>query len=231
MRLIMNKKGICLLSGGLDSTVSLYYARNQGYDLKALTLNYGQLHSVEIKKAQKTAALLGLEHQILEVPMPWKGSSLLDESIAMPQGRTEFEENDIPSTYVPARNTVFLSYALSWAEACGAESVFIGANQIDYSGYPDCRKEYFDAVQEVYRLGTRIGVTGKPIRIEMPLISLNKEDIVHLGLKLNVPFENTWSCYKGGELPCGECDSCVLRKKGFNSAHCIDSLLDSSEKS
>jgi len=220
----MNKKAICLLSGGLDSTVSLYYARSEGYEVKALTINYGQLHSVEIKKAQITAGLLGIEHQILEVPMPWKGSSLLDESIEMPLGRTEIAEGDIPSTYVPARNTVFLSYALSWAEASGADSVFIGANQIDYSGYPDCRKEYFAAVQEVYRLGTKVGVDGNPISIEMPLLSLNKRDIIVLGTKLSVPFENTWSCYKGGEQACGECDSCILRKKGFLDAGSVDPL-------
>jgi 7-cyano-7-deazaguanine synthase len=222
---IMSNKAICLLSGGLDSTVSLYYALSKGYEVKVLTVDYGQLHSVEIKKAQKTAGILGFEHKILLIPMPWKGSSLLDPSIEMPEGRTAFYDNDIPSTYVPARNTIFLSYALSWAEAVAYGAVFIGANQLDYSGYPDCRQEYFDAMRNVFRLGTKVGVTEQAISIETPLIDLNKRDIILLGSRLNVPFENTWSCYKGAETPCLSCDSCMLRAKGFLEAGIEDPLF------
>jgi 7-cyano-7-deazaguanine synthase len=221
----MSKKAICLLSGGLDSTVTLYYARSEGYNVKALSLNYGQLHAVEIKKAQKTAAFLGIEHTILSIEMPWKGSSLLDPTIDMPQNRYEFKNNEIPSTYVPARNTIFLSFALSWAEVLDADSVFIGANQIDYSGYPDCREEYLNAIQEVYRLGTKRGIQGNTIKICRPLVNLDKKGIILLGQKLNVPFENTWSCYQGGQEPCKVCDSCILRANGFKAAGIPDPLI------
>jgi 7-cyano-7-deazaguanine synthase len=221
---IMSKKAICLLSGGLDSTVTLYYARSLGYELKALTINYGQLHTVEIKMARKTAAMLGIEHYVLNISLPWKGSALLDKSLPVPQDRDTDASSDIPITYVPARNTIFLSYALSWAEVVGADVVFIGANQVDYSGYPDCREEYFRQVEEVYRLGTKAGVEGHSISIARPLIDHDKKDIVLLGQKLNVPFELTWSCYKGGDKPCNLCDSCQLRKKGFSLAGIQDPL-------
>jgi 7-cyano-7-deazaguanine synthase len=221
----MNKNAICLLSGGLDSTVTLYYALSQGYHVRALTVHYGQLHTIEIKKAQMTAATLGIEHQILSISLPWKGSSLLDSSIVMPEMRNNPDAGDIPSTYVPARNTIFLSFALSWAEVVGAQKVFIGANQIDYSGYPDCRDEYFEQMQEVYRLGTKVGMQGDFIEICRPLIKKNKKDIILLGQRLNVDFEMTWSCYKGLQKPCNICDSCMLRAKGFEEAGLSDPLV------
>lgn len=221
----MNKNAICLLSGGLDSTVTLYYALANGYHVRALTVHYGQLHTIEIKKSQMTTAALGIEHQLLSVHLPWKGSSLLDTNIQMPEGCDDPSSDDIPSTYVPARNTIFLSYALSWAEVVHASAVFIGANQIDYSGYPDCRDEYFTQMQEVYRIGTKVGIQGDPIEIMRPLIKKNKKDIILLGQRLNVPFEMTWSCYKGLEKPCSLCDSCRLRAKGFQDAGLSDPLL------
>ncbi len=219
------KKAIVLLSGGLDSTVTAYYAINKGFIIKALTINYGQLHDVEISKATATADILNIEHIILPVSLPWKGSALLDKSIPLPKNRNIKSENKIPSTYVPARNTIFLSIALSWAEVVEADAIFIGANQVDYSGYPDCRKEYFQCLQDAFVLGTKKGVEGKPVQINTPLLELDKKDIILLGSKLNVPFENTWSCYNGGNVPCCSCDSCLIRKKGFREANISDPLL------
>lgn len=218
------EKAIVLLSGGLDSTVTAYYAHQHGYAIKALTLNYGQLHTIEIEKARSTAQMLDIEHHVLSLSLPWKGSSLLDSSIPVPEKREETAQ-DIPSTYVPARNTIFLSYALSWAEVAQAGSVFIGANVIDYSGYPDCRPEYFDAFQKLYVLGTKRGVEGHSITIKTPLLQMDKKQIVLLGKQCHVPFEHTWSCYKGGQTPCRVCDACILRKKGFDEAGVMDPLL------
>jgi len=226
VRAIMNnKKAICLLSGGIDSTVTLYNAHNVGYEISALTINYGQLHDVEIKKAQITSRLLGLNHIVLPIKFPWRGSALLDQSIEIPKNTGSIPDDTIPSTYVPARNTIFLSYALSWAEVINAQAIFIGANQIDYSGYPDCRENYLSAMQEAFMLGTKRGAEGKPIIIEAPLLTLNKRKIIELGRKLNVPFENTWSCYRGEENPCLSCDSCYWRSKGFSDAGLEDPLL------
>ncbi|MDP3919396.1 MAG: 7-cyano-7-deazaguanine synthase QueC [Candidatus Omnitrophota bacterium] len=217
---------ICLLSGGLDSTVALYAALADGYSVRALTLSYGQVHVREIDSARRIAAELNLEHHILSISLPWKGSALLDTTSPIPVGRDSAEmSREIPSTYVPARNTVFLSFAASFAEARGAEAIFIGANALDYSGYPDCRPEYFDAFSEVLKRGTKAGVRGRSILIETPLLRLSKKEIVELGIKLNIPFEHTWSCYQGRKDPCGECDSCILRAKGFQEAGLTDPLV------
>lgn len=157
--------------------------------------------------------------------MPWKGSALLDRDVPLPQDRSANEmSGGIPATYVPARNTVLLSLGLSWAETIGAESILIGANAIDYSGYPDCRPGYLRALEEAFRQGTRCGLAGKPVRILAPLIEMTKADIVRLAVELGVPLELTWSCYEGNARPCGRCDACLLRAKGFAEAGVEDPL-------
>ena len=222
----MNKTAICLLSGGLDSATALYVALKEGFIVNALTVDYGQSHKREIQSAQAIAGELGIEHEVIEVALPWKGSALLDPGVAIPAGRSAAEiGSGIPATYVPARNTVFLSLAASWAETVRASHIFFGANIQDYSGYPDCRPEYLNAMAAVFRLGTKMGQEGTPIHIETPLIKLSKKLIILLGRALGVPFEKTWSCYKGLAHPCGECDSCLIRAKGFKDARLEDPLV------
>ncbi len=217
------KKAICLLSGGLDSAVSLYVARSEGYSPIALSIEYGQRHSREISSARVLTQLLSVPHFLSTVSMPWKGSALLDCKSPLPRDRDEKTmSEEIPATYVPGRNSVFLSMAMSCAETERAEAIFIGANVLDYSGYPDCRPEYLDAVATAMWRGTKAGVEGRKIEIKAPLIKLTKKEIILLGQKLGVPFEKTWSCYAGGDVPCGTCDSCVLRAKGFREAGILD---------
>ncbi len=226
------KKAVCLLSGGLDSTTALYKAVTEGYQPTALTVFYGQLHHKEIECAKKIAGELRVPHYFISMELPWKGSSLLDASVPMPTMREESEmAKGIPSTYVPARNTIFLSLAASCAESIDAEGIFIGANVLDYSGYPDCRPEFFESFEETLLRGTKAGVEGRKIKIHAPLLNLNKKEIVQLGQLLNVPFEKTWSCYRGKNAPCGECDSCRLRAKGFKEAGLSDPLLSYEEPS
>ncbi len=219
------KKAIVLLSGGLDSTTTLYIARHKGFDVHGLAFDYGQRHKKEIQAAKKVAQLACCPLKIIKITLPWKGSSLLDKTLPLPLDKKI--RKGIPSTYVPARNTIFLSFSLSYAEAIGASHIFIGANDLDYSGYPDCRPRYYQAFNVLARLATKSGVEGKEIKIQAPLIGLTKSRIIKLGLKLGVPYEATWSCYKGAKLPCGHCDSCVLRAKGFREAHAQDPLLKS----
>ncbi|MFH0986231.1 MAG: 7-cyano-7-deazaguanine synthase QueC [Candidatus Omnitrophota bacterium] len=222
------KKAICLLSGGLDSAVSLYVARSEDYSPIALSIEYGQRHLREISAARNVAKKLGIPHYVSEVDMPWKGSALLDGGIDLPKGRDEkVMSGEIPVTYVPGRNSIFLSMAISCAEAEKAQAVFFGANVLDYSGYPDCRPEYIEAFGDAVTLGTRDGVSGRKVEIKTPLIRLTKKDIILWGQKLGVPFESTWSCYSGGTKPCGSCDSCILRAKGFREAGILDPLLAS----
>jgi 7-cyano-7-deazaguanine synthase len=224
------KKAVCLLSGGLDSTTALYKAVLDGFQVTALTVFYGQLHHKEIECAKKIAGELRVPHYFISMALPWKGSSLLDASVPMPSMREEGDmAKGIPSTYVPARNTIFLSLAASCAEALDAEGIFIGANVLDYSGYPDCRPEFFDSFEETLRRGTKAGAEGRTIKIHAPLLHLNKREIIQLGQLMNVPFERTWSCYQGKSTPCGECDSCRLRAKGFKEAGISDPLLGSVE--
>ncbi len=214
------KKAIVLLSGGLDSTVSLYYALSKGYDAHCLTFDYGQRHKKEIKLAQKIAEKAKCNWQLVKIILPWKGSSLLDKKQKIPKKRKI--DKEIPSTYVPARNIIFLSFAASYAESIKAQSVFIGANEIDYSGYPDCRQEFLDAFAVALKKGTKAGTKGMKIVITAPLVKKNKKQIVQLAIKLCVPLELTWSCYSGGKKPCGVCDSCVLRAQGFAQAKTKD---------
>ncbi len=220
------KKAICLLSGGLVSTVCLYVARSEGYSPVALSIEYGQRHCREIANAKAITQFLGIKHYFSSLGLPWKGSSLLDERIMMPLGRDPAEiPTEIPSTYVPGRNSVFLSLAISCAETEQAEAVFIGVNALDYSGYPDCRPEYLRAFVAAIWQGTKAGCGGKKLEIKTPLIALTKKEIILLGDRLGVPFEKTWSCYRGTDRPCDVCDSCVLRAKGFREAGIPDPIF------
>jgi len=215
---------VVLLSGGLDSSVTMAMAIDEGYSVHALTIDYGQRHQRELDAARSMARHHGVEHRVAGVDLSaFGGSALTDTSVDVPSDTPEGDIGDaIPPTYVPARNTVFLSMALAWAEALDADAVFIGANSVDYSGYPDCRPEYIDAMQRVVDLGTKRGVEGRPIAIRAPILTFTKADIVRKGIELGVPLELTWSCYNGRPLACGRCDSCQLRLRGFSEAGAVD---------
>ena len=220
-------RAVVLLSGGLDSSTCLAIALSKGREVLALTVDYGQRHRKEINAAKAVAKRLGVtEHRVLKVDLAqFGGSALTDARIEVPTGRSETEiGRGIPPTYVPARNTVLLSLAIAYAEAAGADEVYIAANFLDYSGYPDCRPEFFAIFREVARVGTKRGVEGRPIRIHTPLIRMRKADIVRTGAKHGVPFGLTWSCYHGRAKACGVCDSCLLRRKGFREAGLQDPL-------
>jgi 7-cyano-7-deazaguanine synthase len=222
------RRAVVLLSGGLDSAVTLYYARKNGYQCSCLNFDYGQRHKKELACARQIARFARCELQVIKIDLPWKGSSLLDKKISLPGGdrnaQSPGSRSQIPSTYVPARNIIFLSFALSCAEATKAEAIFIGAHAQDYSGYPDCRPEFYQAFVKAAKEGTRAGVEGNPVKIIAPLIKKNKAQIIDLGRQLGVPFELTWSCYKGGKRPCGACDSCYFRAKGFAEVGVEDPL-------
>jgi 7-cyano-7-deazaguanine synthase len=223
----MVKKAVCLVSGGLDSCVVSFIAKKKGFDIYAISLQYGQLHKKELSCASKIVeAVEAKNHKILDVDFnKIVDSSLLDESKnCIDKYDLENIGKDIPSTYVPARNTVFLSLALAYAETIDADAIFIGINAVDFSGYPDCRPRYIQAYQKMANLATKRGVEGNPIIIETPLLTKTKSEIIKTGLKLNVPFENTWSCYKGKEIACGCCESCLLRLKGFKDAGIKDPI-------
>ncbi|WP_088243572.1 7-cyano-7-deazaguanine synthase QueC [Calothrix rhizosoleniae] len=211
-------KAVILLSGGLDSSTVVYKALADGCQAYAISFDYQQRHRKELKSALAIAKVAGVvEHQVVSFDLrQWGGSALTDNSIDLPQERDldEMAQN-IPITYVPARNTIFLSFALGYAESIKAERVYIGVNALDYSGYPDCRPDYIQAMQEVFRLGTKQGREGEPITIHTPLINLKKTEIIQLGNKLGVPWELTWSCYTGENVACGVCDSCRLRLAAF----------------
>jgi len=217
-------KAVVLLSGGLDSATTLYYAKAKGYKTSCLTFDYGQRHRKEVFSARRLAHSSGSEWRLLKIKLPWKGSSLLDKEIKLPEGRQT--RSSIPSTYVPARNIIFLSFAVSYAESIGAETVFIGANQIDYSGYPDCRSSFLKAFEDVIRKGTRSGTRHRPVIIKAPLINKTKVDIVMEAVRLKVPIKYTWSCYKGSRQPCQRCDSCLIRRNAFRKAGLKDPLSD-----
>lgn len=221
------RRAIVLLSGGLDSTTCAYLAKSEGFEVHALSFDYGQRLRRELESAKKVATAIGaVEHIIMAFDLRRFGGSALTSDIPVPRHRTIDEIGEgIPVTYVPGRNTVFLAFGLSYAEAREADALFIGVNALDSSGYPDCRPEFISAFQEVARLGTRIGVEGRPVRIVTPLIALTKAEIVKLGVAAGVDHSLTWSCYMGGERPCGTCDSCLLRSKGFEEAGVPDPLL------
>ncbi len=216
---------VVLLSGGLDSSTTLVIAIHDGCEVHALSFYYGQRHARELESAKKIAKHYGVKHKIIKIDLSSiGGSALTDERIEVPERKLEDIEKEIPVTYVPARNTIFLSYALAYGEVIGADYIYIGVNALDYSGYPDCRPEYIRAFEEAAKLGTKRGVEGKPIKIKTPLINLTKAEIIKKGMELGVPYELTWSCYRGGEKACGRCDSCLLRLKGFMEAGYEDPL-------
>lgn len=222
-------KAVCLLSGGLDSSTCLAIARRRGYACYALSFDYGQRHHVELEAARRVAESLGVEdHVIAQIDLRAFGGSALTADFDVPKGRDIDEmEHGIPITYVPARNTVFLSFALAWAEVLEAADIFIGVNAIDYSGYPDCRPEFITAFENMANLATRAGVEGRTkLNIHAPLLQLSKADIIRLGRDLGVDYGLTHSCYDPDEIgrPCGECDSCTLRRRGFAEAGLIDPL-------
>ena len=223
----MSNKAVILLSGGLDSTTCLAIAKHQGFDLNALTLNYGQRHDFELKSAQKIVDHFKIKnHSVVNINLAQFGGSALTDEIDVPKDRSESEMTDIPITYVPARNTVFLSLALAWAETLNAFNIFIGVNVLDYSGYPDCRPEYIAAFEKTANLATKAGVLGERFKIHTPLINMKKSEIILNGLELGVDYSLTSSCYdplKNG-TPCGHCDACILRLKGFQEADTLDPL-------
>lgn len=215
-----DRKAVVLLSGGLDSTTTLAIAKSRGYDCYAMTFRYGQRHDTEIGCAKRIAKASGVaEHVIVDIDLRVFGGSALTDDIAVPKGRSIDEMGDgIPVTYVPARNTIFLSFALAWAETLRCEDIFIGVNAVDYSGYPDCRPEYIEAYQRMANLATKAGVEGhQALKIHTPLISLTKAEIISTGLKLGVDYSQTNTCYSPSSegRACGECDACLLRLKGF----------------
>ncbi len=218
---------VVLLSGGLDSATTLAAARAEGFECYALSFDYGQRHAREIESARRVATALGAkEHLVLKLDLRAIGGSALTADVAVPKGRSaEAMASGIPVTYVPARNTIFLSHALAWAEVLGAQDIFIGVNVLDASGYPDCRPEYIEAFERMANLATKAGVEGKSrFKVHAPLITLSKAEIIKLGAGLGVDFALTWSCYEPQTdgRPCGLCDSCLLRKKGFAEAGLTD---------
>jgi 7-cyano-7-deazaguanine synthase len=217
------KKAICLLSGGLDSSACLALAHREGYACYALSFDYGQRHKIELAAAARVAACLGAEqHIVAQIALNAFGGSALTADIAVPKARSLDEmSRGIPVTYVPARNTIFLSFALAWAEVLESSDIFIGVNALDYSGYPDCRPEFIEAFERMAHLATKAGVEGRTrVKIHTPLIRLTKAQIVALARELGVPFGLTFSCYDPAPdgRPCGACDACLLRRKGFEEA-------------
>lgn len=220
-------KAIVLLSGGLDSTTALYLAKSQGYDeIYAITFQYGQKHDKELKSALAVAKAAGVkEHKVVNLLLnQWSGCTLTDPQLEVEDGKVE--RQDIPATYVPARNMVFLSVAASWADALGITDIFIGVSEVDYSGYVDCREEFIRAMEDAINLGTVLGAEKKQrIKIHAPFMHMTKADEVRLGAKLGVDYSLTWTCYRGGDTPCGTCDSCLLRAKAFEEAEERDPLI------
>jgi 7-cyano-7-deazaguanine synthase len=226
----MKRAAVVLLSGGLDSATVLAIARREGFEVNALSFSYGQRHSWELEAARRVAAAIGVSnHKTVNLDLRAFGGSALTSEIAVPKGRSVLEMGHrIPITYVPARNTIFLSFALAWAEVLGSSDVFIGVNALDYSGYPDCRPEYIKAFEELANLATRAGVEGiQKLKIHAPLMKLSKAEIIRRGIELGVDYSLTSSCYDPSAtgVPCGQCDSCLLRQKGFLDNGIEDPLL------
>lgn len=216
------KPAVVLVSGGLDSATTLAIARKSGFECYALSVDYGQRHRIELQSAEYVAAMLGArEHKIIRLDLTaFGGSALTDKEISVPTSPSA----GIPSTYVPARNTIMLSLALAWSEVLGSSNIFIGANAIDYSGYPDCRPEYLRAYETMANLATKSGVEGKRLQIHAPLVNLSKAEIIRRGVEAGVDFSKTISCYQPSSsgLACGQCDSCRIRRKGFEEAGIAD---------
>ena len=215
----MGKIAVCLISGGIDSAVASAIAKHEGYGIYAITFNYGQRNRKEIEAAKEIARWLNAKHKIIDANLRQIGGSALTDDIEVPE-----EAHGIPATYVPARNTIFLSYALGYAEVINADAIFIGVNAIDYSGYPDCRAEYIEAFKRLANLALKRSVEGNPVEIKTPLLYLTKAEIVKKGYELKVPFEKTWSCYRNGEKACGRCPSCKIRIKAFMDAGLKDPI-------
>jgi 7-cyano-7-deazaguanine synthase len=223
------KNAVILLSGGVDSATAAAVAKNDGFALHALSFHYGQRHERELECAEKIAAFLGAEsHQVMRFDLRAIGGSALTDTIAVPKGRSETEiATGIPVTYVPARNTIFLSFGLALAERVGAQDIFFGANQLDYSGYPDCREEYIRAFERMANLATKAGVEGDSrLTIQTPLLQMTKAEIITTGMKLGLDYGLTWSCYDplADGRACARCDSCQLRRKGFDEAGIVDPI-------
>jgi 7-cyano-7-deazaguanine synthase len=220
---IRKKRAVVLSSGGIDSTTAMAIAKSQGYEVYSLSFRYGQRHAIELEAAARIARSLGAkEHLVIDIDLAHIGGSALTDDLPVPKGRSEREmKSGIPVTYVPARNTIFLSCALAWAEVIEASDIFIGVNAIDYSGYPDCRGEYIEAFERMANLATKAGVEGRTrIRIHTPLVRMTKADIIRRGIELGIDYSMTHSCYDPSSdgLACGQCDSCLLRRKGFREA-------------
>jgi 7-cyano-7-deazaguanine synthase len=222
------KRAIVLLSGGIDSTTTLAIAIAEGYEAYALSFDYGQRHQIEMDAARRVANSLGAkEHRTTSIDLRVFGGSALTDNVVVPKQRSDTEiANGIPVTYVPARNTIFLAYGLAWAEVISANDIFIGVNAIDYSGYPDCRPEFIEAFENLANVGTKAAVEGRRFQIRTPLIKLSKADIIRKGFDLGIDFSFTHSCYDptAEGLACGECDSCLLRLKGFREAGITDPI-------
>ena len=221
------KKAIVLLSGGLDSTTSLYLAKSEGFgEIYALTFEYGQKHDRELRAAREVARAAGVkEHKFVKLLLnQWDGCSLTDPKMEVPDG--DLRRDTVPDTYVPARNMVFLSVAASYADALGVEDIYIGVSEVDYSGYVDCREEFIRSMERTINLGTVLGAErGRHITIHAPFMHMAKADEIRLGARLGVDYGLTWTCYRGGDRPCGTCDSCLLRAKAFAEAGMEDPLV------
>ena len=214
----MKQKAIILFSSGLDSTTVLYYAMSKGYDCHCLIFDYGQKHNKEVTNAVKFAKSLKLNYHVVKTSIPWDTSSLINKDKKIPEHK-QIKEGFVPSTYVPGRNTIFLSYAISYAETIKAKKIFLGINAVDFSSYPDCTPQYLKSMQQVMKS------LNNGIEICAPIEKYSKAQIIKLGTKLKVPYEKTWSCYNGKNKPCGKCDSCKLRAKGFKEAGIDDPAL------
>ena len=217
-------KAVVLLSGGLDSTTTVAYALDRGDEVTAISFRYGQRHTRELTSAENVCKHYGIRHVVIDIDLSSYRSALTRKDIDVPMDRPGDLAEEIPITYVPARNIVFLSIAAGLAESIDAERIYIGANVVDYSGYPDCRPEFFEAYQNMLSKGTKAGVEGHPIEICTPILHHSKADIVRLGKKLGAPLEMSWACYNGGDKACGHCDSCRLRLEGFREAGYKDEI-------
>lgn len=216
--IVMKQRAIVLFSSGLDSTTVLYYAMSKGYECHCLIFDYGQKHSKEVANAKKFAKSLKVNYHVVKTSIPWDKSSLINKDKKIPEHK-QIKEGFVPSTYVPGRNTIFLSYAISYAETIKAKKIFLGINAVDFSSYPDCTPQYLKSMQQVMK------ALKNGIEICAPIEKYSKAQIIKLGTKLKVPYEKTWSCYNGKNKPCGKCDSCKLRAKGFKEAGIDDPAL------